>query len=146
MTVSTTIHRRIEWWDTDASGHFHNATIMRMCEACEGEMIRRLGIRDYFGQTPRVRQEIDFEAKLYYGQEVTTTMTVERLGRSSLILGFEVWGEEHEGVPRRLAATGRVVVVYVPRDTEKSEPWPDSMVEAFEAAGAVRELSRPGTR
>lgn len=138
MTASTTIRRRIEWGDTDASGHYHNSTILRTAEAAEAQLMRELGIQDYFGQSPRVRHEVDYLSKLYFGQETTTTLTVERLGISSLTLVFEVWGEEHEERPRRLAARGRVVVVNVPCGTEKSAPWPGHIVDAFEAAGVTR--------
>jgi acyl-CoA thioester hydrolase len=135
--VSATISRRIEWWDTDASGHYHNAAILRMSEACEAELMRSLGIVDYFGRVPRVRQEVTYEAKLYFGQEVTLTLGVERLGPRSLTFVFEAWGEEHDGVARRRAAVGRVVVVHVPVGTERSEPWPDRVISSLEAAGAV---------
>ena len=59
---------------------------------------------------------LQFKALLQ--QETTTTMTVERLGVSSLTFVFEVWGEKHERRPRRLAARGRVTVVHVPSGTQ----------------------------
>lgn len=135
MAARATISRRIEWWDTDASGHYHNAAILRMVEACEAELMRGLGIQDYFGHVPRVRQEVSFESKLYFGQEVTVTLGVERLGPRSLTFAFEAWGEEHDGVPRRRAASGRVVVVHVPAGTERSAPWPEHVTAAMRAAG-----------
>ncbi len=124
------IERRIEWVDTDAAGHQHNSVVMRFVEACEADLFRSLGLAgDYFPSAPRVRQEIAFLAKLYFGQQVTTTLTVEAIGTSSLEFSFEVSGRAHVAgdgrrVPERVAATGSLVTVHVPHGTERSAPWP----------------------
>jgi acyl-CoA thioester hydrolase len=128
---SSTMTRRIEWVDTDAAGHQHNSAIQRFAEACEAQLFRDLNIPDYFGQAPRVRQEVNFRAKLYFGQVVTTTVTLERLGEKSMTFSFEVWGEAFDGKPRRLAADGTFVTVCVPYGSEMSEPWPASISAAL---------------
>lgn len=123
-----TVTRVLEWSDTDASGHHHNSFLLRLVESAERELMTRAGVRDtYFWSAPRVRQEIDFRSKLYFGQQVSATAWIQRLGTSSLTLGFEVWGEADERTPRRLAAHGTVVVAHVPMGTEKSTPWPDEI-------------------
>jgi acyl-CoA thioester hydrolase len=71
------VHRsRVEWSDTDASGHYHNAAIGRFVEAAEAALVRDRGIVGYFGAAPRVRYEVDFAAPLWFGQEVTTVLAV----------------------------------------------------------------------
>jgi acyl-CoA thioester hydrolase len=124
-----TMSRRVEWVDTDAAGHQHNSAVLRYVEACEAQLFRDLGLTDYFGQAPRVRQEVTFRAKLYFGQEVTTELRLERLGEKSMTFSFRTWGEPFEGRPRRLSADGRFVTVCVPRDSEESAPWPEHIHE-----------------
>ena len=96
-------------------------------------------LEQYFGAAPRVRQEVDYRSKLYFGQDATTVLELESLGRSSMAFRFEVWGEAHDGEPsgrveRRLAASGRFVTVHVPEGGEASAPWPDAIRAAVEVA------------
>jgi acyl-CoA thioester hydrolase len=124
--VARAVYRgRVEWMDTDASGHHHNTSITRFVEAAEATLMRERGLSEYFGISPRVRYEVSFPAKLWFGQEVTATIFLERIGTSSMTFRFEVWGEEHEKNPRSLAAHGRFVTVHVPRGSGQSEPWPE---------------------
>jgi len=124
--VATAVHRgRVEWMDTDASGHYHNTSINRFVESAEAALMRERGLDGYFGAAPRVRYEVDFSAPLWFGQEVTATLVLERVGTSSLTFRFEVWGEEFDDRPRALAARGRYVTVYVPTGTRQSAPWPE---------------------
>nr|WP_181809049.1 thioesterase family protein [Streptomyces shenzhenensis] len=110
--------------DTDASGHYHNTTIVRCVEGAEATLVRERGITGYFGAAPRVRYEVDFSSPLWFGQEVTTTLVLEHIGTSSMTFRFEVWGEAMDPHPRRLAASGRYVTVHVPASERKSAPWP----------------------
>lgn len=83
------VHRcRVEWADTDAAGHHHNSLIGRLVEAAEAALVREFGFDGYFDVAPRVRYEVDFRAPLWFGQEVTTVLRVERIGTSSLTFGF----------------------------------------------------------
>lgn len=132
--LSATIRRTVEWSDTDASGHHHNAFIIRLIEAAERELMEANGAELVWAEgTPRVRHEIDYTAPLYFGQPVTATIELQRLGRASVTYGFEVWGEEHTGRPRRRAASGTVVAAHVPRGAERAAPWPDAFRAAFGA-------------
>ncbi len=129
---TATVTRRVEWIDTDASGHQHNSLVMRLVEAAEAAMMVEAGIlEEYFWSAPRVRQEIDFSGKLYFGQVVSATLVLEKIGKSSITYSFEVWGEEYGTVPRRRAASGKIVVAHVPRGTEQSTPWPSEIRAAL---------------
>lgn len=143
VVASATLRSRIEWVDTDAAGIYHNSTVIRLVEAAEAALAREHGLDGYFPVAPRVRYEADFEAPLFFGQEVTTTVSVLALGTSSMTFGFEVWGEALDRAPRAprapraRAARGRYVVVHVDRSgpgRPTSAPWPADWVERLNGA------------
>jgi acyl-CoA thioester hydrolase len=135
------LHRsRVEWIDTDAAGIYHNSAVLRFVEAAEATLITERGLAGYWPAAPRVRYEVDFEAPLFFGQEVTTTVALARLGSSSMTFEFEVWGEAHLERPRIRAARGSYVTVHIeggydPRGFRpvSAAPWPDAWVEALSA-------------
>jgi acyl-CoA thioester hydrolase len=134
--ASATQRSRIEWIDTDAAGIYHNSTVTRLVEAAEATLTRERGLDGYFPVAPRVRFEADFEAPLFFGQEVTTTVSVAELGTSSMTFVFEVWGEPFAGAPRVRAARGRYVTVHLDRSgpgRPTSAPWPAAWVERLTA-------------
>ncbi|RKT54846.1 acyl-CoA thioesterase [Saccharothrix australiensis] len=128
-----TVERRVEWHDTDAAGHQHHSAVLRWAEQAEAELLRRHGLARLFGRTPRVRHEVDYRARLWFGECVRTRLRVVRLGRASLEYAFTVHGESG------LAAEGRVVVAHVPPGASAGTPWPDDVRSALDgAAGAGR--------
>ncbi|MEH0532591.1 hotdog domain-containing protein [Streptomyces stelliscabiei] len=97
-----------------------------------------LGLHGYFPVAPRVRYEVDFDAPLFFGQDVCTVVEPVRVGTSSMTFAFEVWGEEFRGRPRGRAAHGRYVTVHVGGDHREgaaSAPWPAEWVAALTRAG-----------
>ena len=129
--VSATYRTRIGWSDTDASGHYHNSTVIRLIEAAEATLVRERGITGWFGIIPRVRHEIDYEGRLWFDQPVVCELVLERMGRSSMTFSFEVWGEDFEDRRGGRAASGRLVVVHAPDLSGRAEPWPDAWRDAF---------------
>ena len=125
------IDKVVEWVDTDASGHQHNSAIMRWVEAAEAELMRTLDLPDYFPSAPRVHQEISYRSKLWFGQLITATVEVRKLGRTSLTYAFEVRGHAHPKSTGGTAAFGTVTVAHVPPGFDKSLPWPGGLVEAI---------------
>ncbi|WP_235504774.1 acyl-CoA thioesterase [Arthrobacter sp. Leaf141] len=125
------VQSTVEWVDTDASGHQHNSAVVRWVEAAEASLVRQLGLSDYFPVAPRVKQVLNFHAKLWFGQQITTTVWIKELGRSSLTLGFEVDGGSCDQSPGGRAASGTVTSVHVPAGAEHSAPWPDRMRQAL---------------
>lgn len=128
---AATISRHVEWIDTDAAGQQHNSSILRWMETCEAELFRNLGLDDYFPRAPRVQQVVNYTARLFFGQQVTTSVSIQKLGRTSLTLGFEVIGEAFRGRERVSAANGHVVVVHMAPGAERSSPWPEAMLAAI---------------
>ena len=135
--AGSVLDRHIEWIDTDAAGHQHNSVVMRFVEAAEAKLFRELGVVSYFGNAPRVRHEIEYRAKLYFGQRVCTAVAIEHVGTSSMSFAFKVWGHSHEGREAVLAAEGRFVTVCVPEGTEKSAPWPTTVLAALKQRSAI---------
>lgn len=133
----TTVERTIEWVDTDAAGHQHNSVIMRMVESAEAKLFRELGATSYFAIAPRVRHEIDYRAKLYFGQQVSTAIVIEHVGTTSMAFAFKVWGHPYEGREAVLAAEGRFVTVCVPEGSEESAPWPEKILAAVNQESTI---------
>ena len=133
---------RVQWIDTDASGIYHNATVVRFVESAEAALFAERGLDGYFPVAPRVRYEASFEAPLRFGQEVTSVVELVRLGHRSMTFHFEIWGEAHDGRPRTLAAHGSYVTVHIAgRHDEgdiRSAPWPADWVAAL-SSGAPQE-------
>lgn len=128
------VTRVVDWCDTDAAGHYHHSSVIRWVEAAENELHTRLGLPELYGSVPRVRYEVDYLDRLWFRDEVTTSLWVENVGGASLVYGFEVQG------PRGPAARGRMVCVNVggrsgqgPADGEgpPATPWPDAVRAAL---------------
>lgn len=127
---------RIEWIDTDAAGIYHNSTVLRFIEAAEANLMRERGLDETFPVTPRVRYEVDLEAPLFFGQEVVTTVSLARVGTTSMTFHFEVWGESHRGRERCRAARGSYVTVHVSGDHAvgvSSVAWPEEWLRRLSA-------------
>lgn len=125
------VTRTVDWVDTDAAGHHHHSTIIRWVEAAENALHERLDLPDLFGTAPRVRYEVDYLDRLWFREQVQTTLWVEKVGSSSLTYAFEVVG------PRGPAARGRMVCVNVGATGEvgsrgTSGPWPPDVRQRLE--------------
>ena len=120
------IERRVEWSDTDAAGHQHHSAILRWAEAAEAELLRGLDLGWLFGRVPRVRQEVDYSGRLWFGEVVRTRLWVDSLGRSSVRFGFTVLG------PNGPAARGFVTAAHALPNHERSSPWPEEVREALQ--------------
>lgn len=115
------IERRVEWSDTDAAGHQHYTAVLRWVEAAEAQLLRDLGIEWLFGRVPRVRHEVDYSGRLWFGEVVRVRLWVDSLGRSSIRYGFAVTG------PKGPAAQGLVTAVHALPERDKSAPWPEDV-------------------
>lgn len=120
-----TIHRRLEWPDTDASGHQHHSVVLRWVESAEADLLDRLGYPTLFGRTPRVRYEVEYRARLWFRDEITIRLGITRVGRSSMTYGFEVDSANGR------AADGQLTVVHTAGSTGRSQPWPDAIRAAL---------------
>lgn len=112
--------------DTDAAGVWHHTTAVRWAEDAEAELHRSLGIAERtFGATPRVRVEFDFREPLRFDDEAEVTITVLNLGETSVEYGISIDAD------RGHVASGRIVSVFIDRDSGAKEPWPDDLRTAL---------------
>ncbi len=132
------VTRVVDWCDTDAAGHYHHSAVIRWVEAAENELHTALGLPELYGAVPRVRYEVDYLDRLWFRDEVVTSLWVEKVGTSSLVYAFEVEG------PRGPAARGRMVCVNVGSRSGQepgeggpppATPWPDRVRELLAGAG-----------
>lgn len=126
-TPSVSLTRTVEWVDTDASGHQHNSVVIRWMEAAEAELMRQLDLPEYFPIAPRVQQVINFTGMLWFGQQATTHLWVERVGEKSLTLGFNVLSESTDLVEGGPTAHGTVTTVWLPEGATTGQAWPEAM-------------------
>jgi acyl-CoA thioester hydrolase len=130
-----TVERRVEWSDTDGTGHQHFTAVLRWAEQAETLLCERLGVAERtVGHMPRVRVEVDYARSVFPGEIVEIDVQVARVGRTSV--GFEFVMRAAGGV----AASGSVVAVLV-EPGGRAIPWPDDVRRAFLEAGDV-----PGER
>jgi YbgC/YbaW family acyl-CoA thioester hydrolase len=125
---------RVRYGDTDASGRIFYAALLRHFDAAETEFLRHIG----FGYDthprelgfPRVHVECDFVGALEYDDLMEIAVSVERIGRTSFTLQFDV---SMSGQP---AARGKITVVAMDRAAQKSTPLPEPFRAALEHESA----------
>ena len=83
--ASIRLQRKLEWIDTDASGHWHNTVVIRWFEWAEAALLERLGlVTMLYGHLPRVRVETDFRRPLHFNELAEIEFEVDDVGRSSI--------------------------------------------------------------
>jgi acyl-CoA thioester hydrolase len=125
----TVISRKVEWVDTDAAGHHHHGAVLRWVEAAESELLTSLGQSALFGRIPRVHYEVDYRARLWFGQDIDIEIGILRVGERSLHYGFEVRAGEV------VAASGKLSITFAASDAPTAVPWPDDVRKALLGAG-----------
>ncbi len=112
MSATFRTTRLVEFGDTDMAGIVHFAQFFRYMEAAEHALLRSLGLSvaiDWEGKKigfPRVAASCDFLRPARFGDELTITVTICRLGRSSVTYAFEFFKEEE------LLARGQITAVF----------------------------------
>jgi acyl-CoA thioester hydrolase len=119
---------RVRWIDTDASGRIHYTAAFRYFEIAEWELFRRAGIsfKDSEFGFPRIEVKANFLSALYVDDEIAVHIRPEKLGRTSIAFGYEVF----KGDVR--AITGQVTCVFIGKD-ERPVPIPDKVRYALSA-------------
>jgi 2-aminobenzoate-CoA ligase len=126
---SIRIQRRIEWSDTDASGHWHNTAAFRMIEWAETALFERLGILDdVYGHLPRVHISADFKTLLDHRDLIDITLAVAGIGASSITYDFRI---ERYG---RECVTATIVTALRTPEGQKRQ-WPAAYRDLLLTAG-----------
>jgi YbgC/YbaW family acyl-CoA thioester hydrolase len=129
--ASILVQRKVEWSDTDASGHYHNGLVFRLCEVAETALFQGVGLLEaVYGRIPRVHITVDFISVLYFGDVVDVTLQVASVGKTSINYDVEIRrGDE-------VCANANVVAVLVGPDGTP-RPWPDDYKEALLSGGSL---------
>lgn len=123
-----TTRRYLAWAETDAAGHNHFSAAIRWLEEAEQALWRSLGHADMVPHVPRVHLEVDYRARLWFGEEIEVTSGVIRVGRTSCEFGTVV-----RNPPGEVAIEARHVVVHAPSTAGEAVPWPDEVRAALSA-------------
>jgi YbgC/YbaW family acyl-CoA thioester hydrolase len=129
--ASILVQRKVEWSDTDASGHYHNGLVFRLCEVAETALFQGVDLLEsVYGRIPRVHVTVDFQSVLYFGDVVDVFLQIASVGTTSINYGVEIRrGEE-------VCAKATVVAVLVKPDGSP-RPWPEDYKEALLSAGPL---------
>ena len=125
---------RVRWIDTDASQRIHFAAVFRFFEIAEQEFLQSLGVTykelDYLGvDVPRVNVECNYTAPIMNHEMLDIEVRVERVGNSSVTLGYIVWREDGAE-----AVNGRMTFCTVDTQTGRSTPLPEKLRQALLSA------------
>ena len=119
--ASIILRRKVEWVDTDASGHWHNTAVFRLCEMAESALLASLALETLFYShgAPRVRIEAEFTGSAVFGDLVDIETSVADVGRSKIVFTHQV-----TNLDGRQLATVKVTAVLVDADG-KPRSFPD---------------------
>jgi len=131
--ASIKIRRRVEWAETDASGHYHFSSVFRWFEEAEHALWNSLKVNmSIVTAIPRVHVEVDYKERLWFDQEIDLLLKVERMGTASCQFSFTVLT-----LTGKVAVSGSYTVVYAPDPTSTSQPWPMEILEAVNSGQAL---------
>jgi acyl-CoA thioester hydrolase len=112
------VERLVDWQDTDAAGHYHHSTVIRWVEAAEAALLDRIGLRWLFGHVPRVRYEVDYLNRMWFGDTASIALSIAAVGRTSLRYDFVITRippPEHAPTEENsVAVRGAMTAVHVP--------------------------------
>ncbi len=117
MSTSALSHclvTKVPFIDTDASGLAHFTKILSYPENVEHSLFQKLRIpilEQNQCAWPRVAIQCDYKTPLRFGDEIQTSITLSKLGKTSLSWGFEISRDR-----TILAASGTMTCVKVNQD------------------------------
>ena len=131
MTKLFTVDERVRWSAVDKAGIIFYGAYVRFFELAEMELFRTAGVP--YGEVfdrwdmwlPRVHLESDFHYPSRLDDELRVAAYFTHFGTRSLKINFDVL---HLGA-NTLAVTGHEILVCTTRDTLKSRPLPEDLVE-----------------
>ena len=75
-----------------------------------------------------VKTVVEYKAPIYFDEEIEVGCTIARIGRSSLVFQFAIFGKTGD-----LRATGEVIWVFTDQRTRETVPVPDKLRDAVAA-------------
>jgi 4-hydroxybenzoyl-CoA thioesterase len=134
--MSFTRAYKIRFDDVDGAGILYYPRYFHLCHQALEDSFDRAGaplsypelIHDRRLGVPTVAIESNFASPLEYGDTAIVSMNGEKIGTSSVVLGFKM-NRETDGAE---CFTARITVVLTDLDTRKSTPLPDDLRSFFE--------------
>ena len=134
-----TIEERVRWGDVDAAGIIFYGSYIRFFEIAETELFRAVGLP--YGVVfdelniwlPRVHLECDFHRAAQLDDLLEVSVSVGKIGTTSLRLNFEVRRKDRDDkIEEKLIATAHFVLVSTRRDNLQPIPVPEELRRALE--------------
>lgn len=131
---------RVSFADVDSSQRIHFTAMFRYFEVAEHELMRSLDMPYattlWESAFPRVHLECDFRGAVRYDDLLDVEARIERVGSSSWTVAFtarhaDATGARHGVTPDEVVATGKMVIVSMNPETERSQPLPDKLRAAL---------------
>ncbi|MGW0949987.1 acyl-CoA thioesterase [Streptomyces sp. NPDC002623] len=113
----------VTWVETDAGGLIHNTSALRWAEATEHAFYRAAVPDLPVDRLPRRRIEATYHRPLKFRDRYRVTLSVEKLGRTSVAYAWTVTSRGE------LCIEGRHVVVHLDGDGTPT-PWPQYLRDA----------------
>jgi YbgC/YbaW family acyl-CoA thioester hydrolase len=138
MTTPFRTTRRIEFVDTDMARIVHFSNFFRFMESAEVEFLRSVGLSVAMHHEglalgfPRVSASCDYLRPAYFGDLLTVTVRVQKVGSKSVTYAFEFFRDDE------LLARGRVTSVCCRVN-------PDGSFESTEVPAGLRARLQPAS-
>lgn len=124
----------IRWGDLDALGHINNTAYFRYVEEARAKLFERAQMRvpaDRVGVL--VHASCDFVKSLRYPGDLAISLTLTRVGRSSMEFSFLIELRDEPGI---VYARGNNIIVCTDMNSGSSSPWTsgelDRLTSCFE--------------
>jgi len=138
--MSTTGHmgflvyrRKIRFWDVDAYGHVFNPRYLVyfddvLCDAFDAAGVSFLAEENGGYEFVVAHLECDFVGAARMGQEITTSISIERFGNTSIVFSME----SVDDATGETIVRGSEVYVVIDAETRRPTPVPDAIRDGFE--------------
>ena len=128
--MAYTSTQKIRFDDVDGAGIVYYPRFLHLCHAAFEDFFDDVApfgypqlIRDKRLGFPTVHIEADFKAPLAYGDIAVVTLSVVRVGTSSMTVAYEVFRKRDS----TLCFTASITAVLIDLDTQKSQPITDEL-------------------
>lgn len=120
---------RVRYYEADAQGILFNANYLAYFDTCIVEYLRDLPF-DFMAEKAKhntdfhtVKALVEYAAPVRYDEQIEIGTKIEKLGRSSMVFKFALFGKGESNV----RSTGEVVWVNADQATHKSAPLPEEL-------------------
>lgn len=125
---------RVRYSEIDGQGVAYNAHYLTWYDVGITEYLRAIGYDYPLGGDPEtgcdyhlVKAVVEYRAPIVFDEEIDVCVRTRRVGRTSITFEPAIFPE---GSAEDLRATGEIIWVNTHQKTHKTEPVPDSLIEA----------------